>query len=103
MDYGRPSLALDLVEPFRHPVADRLVLTLVNRRMLEEPDFQSGGPGHGMFPTPKAMKRYFAEYEQWMLRRPEGGTSFRECVRNEVEAFCGALRTDPRSRLPPST
>jgi hypothetical protein len=38
------------------------------------------------------MKRYFAEYEQWMLRRPEGGTSFRECVRNEVETFCGALR-----------
>ena len=93
VDYGRPSLALDLVEPFRHPVADRLVLRLVNKRMLEAVDFQSGGPGHGMFLTSKAMKRYFAEYEQWMLRRPEGGTSFRECVRNEVESFCAALRT----------
>ena len=92
VDYGRPSLALDLVEPFRHPVADRLVLTLVNKRMLDETDFQSGGPGHGMFLTPKAMKRYFMEYEQWMLRKPEGATSFRECVRNEVETFCAALR-----------
>ena len=92
VDYGRPSLALDLVEPFRHPVADRLVLMLVNKRMIEAADFQSGGPGHGMFLTPKAMKRYFAEYEHWMLRRPEGGTSFRECVRNEVESFCAALR-----------
>ena len=30
-DYGRPSLALDPVEAFRHPVADRFVLTQVNR------------------------------------------------------------------------
>ena len=29
IDYGRPSLALDLLEAFRHPIADRLVLTLV--------------------------------------------------------------------------
>ena len=34
VDYGRPSLALDLIEPFRHPVADRLVLKLVNLRVL---------------------------------------------------------------------
>jgi len=26
VDYGRPSLALDIVEAFRHPVADRFVL-----------------------------------------------------------------------------
>lgn len=92
VDYGRPSLALDLMEPFRHPVADRLVLTLVNKQMVDEADFQSGGPGHGMFLTPKAMKRFFAEYEQWMLRKAEGRTSFRECVRSEVESFCAALR-----------
>lgn len=92
VDYGRPSLALDLVEPFRHPVADRLVLTLVNKRMLEAADFQSGGPGHGVFLTPKAMKRYLIEYEQWMLRKPEDGTSFREHIRNEVESFCAVLR-----------
>ena len=29
---GRPSLALDLVEEFRSCVADRLALTLINRR-----------------------------------------------------------------------
>ena len=44
-DYGRPSLALDVVEPFRHPVADRLVLTLVNKRIMEAADFRTEGPG----------------------------------------------------------
>jgi len=43
VDYGRPSLALDLMEAFRHPVADRLVLTLVNRQVLGSDDFRTGG------------------------------------------------------------
>jgi CRISPR-associated protein Cas1 len=97
VDYGRPSLALDVVEPFRHAVADRFVLTMVNTRVLDETDFQPGGPGHGLFLAPKPMKRYFAEYERWMLTKPEGKaglgqTSFRECVRHDVEKLCAALR-----------
>jgi CRISP-associated protein Cas1 len=36
---GRPSLALDLVEEFRAWFADRLVLTLINRRQLGQSDF----------------------------------------------------------------
>ncbi|MBX9592297.1 MAG: type I-C CRISPR-associated endonuclease Cas1c [Hyphomonadaceae bacterium] len=37
---GRPSLALDLVEEFRPFFADRLVLSLVNRRQLAAKDFR---------------------------------------------------------------
>ncbi|MGV8082332.1 MAG: type I-C CRISPR-associated endonuclease Cas1c [Coriobacteriia bacterium] len=36
---GRPSLALDLAEEFRSCVADRLVLTLINRRQIQQRDF----------------------------------------------------------------
>ncbi|MES1954817.1 type I-C CRISPR-associated endonuclease Cas1c [Salinisphaera hydrothermalis] len=36
---GRPSLALDLAEEFRPVLADRLVLTLINRRQLKANDF----------------------------------------------------------------
>jgi CRISPR-associated protein Cas1 len=36
---GRPSFALDLVEEFRAWFADRLVLTLINRRQLGPNDF----------------------------------------------------------------
>ena len=32
--YGRNSLALDLVEEFRQPVVDRLVLMLFNKQVL---------------------------------------------------------------------
>lgn len=40
---GRPSLALDLVEEFRAWFADRLVLTLINRRQLGAGDFVTEG------------------------------------------------------------
>lgn len=42
---GRTSLALDLMEELRAPLADRLVLTLVNTRALQKQHFrtQSGG------------------------------------------------------------
>lgn len=36
---GRPSLALDMMEELRAPLADRLVLTLINRRQLQASDF----------------------------------------------------------------
>lgn len=37
---GRPSLALDLMEEFRAPLADRCVLTLINRRQITPSDFE---------------------------------------------------------------
>ncbi|PIP96385.1 MAG: subtype I-C CRISPR-associated endonuclease Cas1 [Rhodobacterales bacterium CG18_big_fil_WC_8_21_14_2_50_71_9] len=36
---GRPSLALDLMEEFRPVLADRLALSLINRRQLRSADF----------------------------------------------------------------
>ena len=38
---GRASLALDLMEELRAPVADRFVLSLINRRMLDAKQFQT--------------------------------------------------------------
>jgi len=38
--YGKPALGLDMVEMFRSPVVDSVVLTLLNNRMLTENDFE---------------------------------------------------------------
>lgn len=38
---GRPSLALDLMEELRAPLADRLALSLVNRRQVRAGDFRA--------------------------------------------------------------
>jgi CRISPR-associated protein Cas1 len=38
--FGKPALALDVVEPFRSVVVDSVVLTLLNNRMLAQDDFE---------------------------------------------------------------
>jgi len=43
---GRPSLALDMMEELRSPLADRLALTLINRRQVQADHFhQEDGGG----------------------------------------------------------
>ena len=39
ISYGRPSLACDLVEEYRCPLGDRMVLGLINRKMIRPDDF----------------------------------------------------------------
>lgn len=43
IDYGRPSLALDLMEEWRPIVVDSLALALINRRQLQPDDFRRTG------------------------------------------------------------
>lgn len=45
---GRPALALDLMEEFRPVIADRLALTLINRKQLQAEHFENlpGGAVH---------------------------------------------------------
>jgi CRISPR-associated protein Cas1 len=42
---GRPSLALDLMEELRPALADRLALSLINRRQLRPTDFEERESG----------------------------------------------------------
>jgi CRISPR-associated protein Cas1 len=52
---GRPSLALDLVEPLRHAIIDRLVLRAANRRELVRSDFEAATPDTEYAPEPPAL------------------------------------------------
>lgn len=42
---GRPSLALDLMEEFRAPLADRLALSLINRQQVQPKGFEKSLAG----------------------------------------------------------
>jgi CRISPR-associated protein Cas1 len=59
--FGRPALALDLMEPFRPLLADSAVLTAINMRMVTPQDFVQAGPGVAL--TPGGRKGFFRAYE----------------------------------------
>jgi len=65
VDYGRPSLALDLIEEFRHAIVDRLTLELINKEILTQDDFEEKEGGIYLKEEPR--KKYFAQYEKRML------------------------------------
>lgn len=60
---GRPALALDLMEEFRPVVADRVAITLVNRRELSMADFEVL-PGGAFHLTDDGRRKVIAAYQK---------------------------------------
>ncbi len=61
LKYGKPCLALDLMEEFRPIIADSVVLTLINNRRIKIDDFtQSHG---GWYLKEHRRKVFYAAYE----------------------------------------
>lgn len=85
--YGRKSLALDLVEEFRQPVVDRLVLTLFNKQMLGMYDFEE--ESERVILTEGGYRTFCHEYERWMTGRSSiaGDPSFRNRIKQQVSTF----------------
>ena len=61
--YGRPALALDLLEEFRGPVADSVALTLINKRMLTPDDFERP-EGGGVYLNRHGLRVYLREFSE---------------------------------------
>ncbi|MCU0588878.1 MAG: CRISPR-associated endonuclease Cas1 [Syntrophobacteraceae bacterium] len=110
VDYGRPSLACDLVEEWRTFLGDRLVLSLVNRRIIgpedfvirgvestdavDEEDLKSRRP---VEMKPKTCRALIQSYEKWMAgRAPVPGrgrkTDFRGLIRHQVRHYLSFLQ-----------
>ena len=91
--YGRPSLALDLAEEFRPLIADSVVLSLVNNRIVTRNDFVVRGPScalsdHGR----RAVIGAFQDRLDTLVRHPvfEYSVSYRRII--EIQARLLARR-----------
>ncbi len=59
--FGRPALALDLMEPFRALVVDSAVVSAINNRMVTPRNFISAGSSVAL--TPEGRKAFYRAYE----------------------------------------
>jgi len=64
---GRPSLALDLIEPFRAPVADGLALDLLNHGTVHPTNHFIPREG-GIYLNDEGRRRYYTAFERRMDR-----------------------------------
>lgn len=96
LDYGRPSLALDLLEEFRVPAVDRLVLNLTNLRTLQKEDFVPDEESGGLRLRREALAKFFRAYEGHLNREFKDEvsgetTTLRKSFRRQAERLAGHL------------
>lgn len=88
--YGRPALALDLMEEFRPIIADSVVLSLINTSAVTGADFVRSSLGVAM--KPEARKRFMRAYERRLeeeVTHPVFG--YRISYRRVLEVQCRLL------------
>lgn len=101
---GRAALALDLMEEFRPLLADRLALTLINRRQVNAEDFDehSGGAVTLKDEVRRAVVTAYQERKQEALMHPLLESSFVLGLVPFVQArlLARAVRGDAEGYLP---
>lgn len=95
---NRATLALDLIEPFRAPVADALALDLFSHRQLQPAEHFQEQDG-GVYLNPQGRKKFHLAYERRMQRsftdpRTDQHITLRSAIHNDALALKMALVED---------
>jgi CRISPR-associated protein Cas1 len=101
--YGRPALALDLMEEFRPIIVDSVVLTLLNNRMLTKDDFHSELGAYRLKKEPR--KIFLTRFEERLneeITHPVFGykTKYRRCIELQARLIAKYL-TGEINEYPP--
>jgi CRISPR-associated protein Cas1 len=102
--YGRPALALDLVEEFRSVIVDSVVLTVVNKRILRPDEFRPGPKG-GVMLRQSALRDFLAQYTariQTEVIHPVAGRrlSYQKCFEVQARMIRKVIEGEKESYLP---
>ena len=86
---GKPALACDLIEPFRAPLVDQLVLAQVRQGIFRREHFQDSDKGVRL--KPDDFRRFLKAFED-RFHATSSGISFEIRARQTVECFAAAVR-----------
>jgi CRISPR-associated protein Cas1 len=82
--YGRPSLALDLMEEFRPLVVDAVVLNVINNQQLSPQDFTQEPISQAVSLTKESLKIFLRTYEQKKQSQFKHPVLKRQCTYQEA-------------------
>lgn len=91
-DRKETHLAFDLIEEFRSPVVDTLVMTVVNRGVIKPDDFSPSASNGGIYLSDQARRRFIQEFEKRlssktahsMVKKP---VSYRRAIQLQVQRY----------------
>jgi CRISPR-associated protein Cas1 len=106
IEYGRPSLALDVMEEFRPILVDTLVLELVGRNSLTPGHFvRTGRPERPVEMSDSGVQMLLRGYEgrlSTQVRHPESReqTTYRRCIELQVRQVAGIVLGKKKQYVP---
>jgi CRISP-associated protein Cas1 len=103
--YGRPALALDLVEEFRAPFVDSLVMRVVNWQMLQPNDFVPGRQGKGVYLTDHGLRVFLREFGDRLeskvrLKGTERSLSYRKHFEIQARKLVRVIESEAETYAP---
>lgn len=92
--YGKPALALDLMEEFRPIIVDSVVQTVINNRVLEQGDFVAELGAYRL--TDPARRKFLLKFEERLNQTIQHPTfnyeaTYRRCLELQVRLLAKAL------------
>ncbi|MDQ7838005.1 MAG: CRISPR-associated endonuclease Cas1 [Thermodesulfobacteriota bacterium] len=126
VDYGRPSLPLDLMEEWRPIIIDSLVLSVFNLETITEKDFtterralddevlpegescdKNGASGAGIpvYLTDSGFRKFLTQFERKMAQTVSfhltgQELSYRDCIREQVRHFVRYVKGEDKAYIP---
>ncbi len=105
LDYGRPSLALDILEPLRAEYCDHFVLHCLQSELMELSDFHYS-ERDGCRLAPDAFKRFIQRYDQYRKNGITRSVSLNRRIRDLTGRVASGVRGEVAcsfSETPPET
>lgn len=101
--YGKPALGLDMMEEFRSPIVDSVVLTLLNNGMLSAADFEETMGTYRL--SQAGRKTFLMKFEERLnteIKHPvfEYKATYRQCLELQVRLLSKWLLADIPSYKP---
>jgi CRISP-associated protein Cas1 len=104
--YGRPAMALDLIEEFRPLIVDSIVLTLVNKKVLDQSCFEAHHDG--VYLRRKGLRSFFRQFSKRLNTRvyhPAAGRSlsYQKCFEIQARQMRKAIEGAVDAYVPMAT
>lgn len=92
----KPYLAFDLMEEFRSPIVDSLMLNLINNNILKIEDFETISSREGIYLTDESRRKFLNEFEKRMKEQITHPTlqsqlSYREVIQLQIRLYKRSL------------
>ncbi|MDL1971534.1 MAG: CRISPR-associated endonuclease Cas1 [Candidatus Desulfofervidaceae bacterium] len=101
VDYGKPALALDLMEEWRAVIVDALVLSVINLKVITQKDFVE--EEEGLFLTIDGWRKFIGQFERKMgekVRYParQAKISYRNYIEEQIRLFVRDIKGEAEYR-----